>query len=1612
MKKVLLFSLGFLSLLTGLRAQVCTATSFDVDLSSSIDTTVVFQSQRNGNCCSGTNCIRFNLTLNPACSYVNFNVQNPAPPGNAAFYQVDCGPAQSLGTPICIVGKTNVVITFCKPGNDNPIYTITAAGAIKGSDDITVREGCTGTMNVSGLLSGITWTSIYPGARGAYNSWLNCTTGCTSVNVVPQVGAPPYVDFQVTGSRLCGPPVSDTIRVFTTPQISVSITPNNAAVCASGSTSATLTATATGGDEPYSFVWSNAQTGNSITVNTGNTYSVSVTDARNCLPASNSVVVATTPLPLAPTLSSNSPLCEGTDLQLFASSVPGATYSWTGPAGFTSNQQNPVINNVASANAGTYSVTITVGQCSSLPATIGVVVKAIPASPTVGRNSPVCQAATLSLTASNIPSATFNWTGPNGFTSSAQNPSIINVPVAAGGTYSVTATVNGCSSQPSTIAATINPLPPAPVITATSPLCQGNTLSLSASDITGATYNWTGPGGFTSAVQNPVINNAAVSASGTYSVKATVNACTGPSSSFAVVVNPIPSAPVVLSNSPVCEGANLNLTSSSIAGAIYSWTGPNGFTSSVQNPALNAVTLSDASTYSLVATVNGCASPAANLQVTVNPIPSAPTISGNTNICAGTSLSLSASPINLAIYHWQGPNSYSSNLQSILIGNAIPSQSGQYLVTASVNGCTSLPTTATVLINSLPIAPTIVTNSPLCSGNSLNLSVQPVAGAAYSWTGPNGFTSSVQNPVIPNAAMTDAGNYQLNVLVNGCQSASPTSTNVVVKQTPAAPVLNTNSPVCEGTSLSLSASNVPGGAFSWTGPNGFSSSIQNPSLNNAAVANSGTYSATVTVNGCSSTASTIAATINPLPVAPSISSNSPICQASALSLTASDIAGATYSWTGPVGFTSSLQNPVINNANIVASGTYSVKATVNGCTGAASSLTAVVNPIPSAPVLSSSVPVCEGSCLNLMASNIPGSVYSWSGPNGFTSSIQNPSLPSATVNASGTYSAFVTVNGCSSPATTVQATVNPIPAMPVVSGTTTVCEGTTLNLSASPVASASYSWQGPNGFSSASQAIAITYINPLQAGQYIVTTTVNGCTSPSAITNVQVNRLPVAPSILTNSPVCSGTTLNLSAQNITGATYNWAGPNGFVSSSQNPIITNTAITDAGDYQLSVSVNGCQSASPSSATVIVRQTPTPPAVANNSPLCEGSNLNLSATGVAGTSYSWTGPNGFISSVQNPILSNVISTQGGNYVATVSLNGCTSPAATTSAIIDRPVLLNAGADQLVCSSTAAVSLLGSATNGGSGLWTSDGNGTFSAASNTSSVYVPSATDKQASSVMLHFTSTNNGSCPASTSSMTVRFAAPPSADAGADQMVCANNANVSLTGKYSNANGGIWTSSGNGSFQPAATSANATYVPGSKEKTEGSVQLTWTTTGNGPCPAASDKMIVAIKQPPAITVDKTWYAYENNGVVLKPTISGSQLKYSWTPATFLNSDTVANPLCTPKSNVSYKLMAQDAFGCAAAADLNVKLIRNPVVPNVFTPNGDGVNDTWQVKNLAEYNDCVLNIYNRYGQVVYQCKGYARDWDGSSNGKPLPAGTYYYVIDLKINVKPLSGFVDILR
>jgi large repetitive protein len=170
--------------------------------------------------------------------------------------------------------------------------------------------------------------------------------------------------------------------------------------------------------------------------------------------------------------------------------------------------------------------------------------------------------------------------------------------------------------------------------------------------------------------------------------------------------------------------------------------------------------------------------------------------------------------------------------------------------------------------------------------------------------------------------------------------------------------------------------------------------------------------------------------------------------------------------------------------------------------------------------------------------------------------------------------------------------------------------------------------------------------------------------------------------------------------------------------------------------------------------------------------------------------------------------------------------------------------------------------------------------------------------------------------------------------------------------------------------------------------------------------------SIKAAPSINSGGVKYVLANTSTILTPVISGSNLKYLWTPGLYLNSDTIPNPVCTPDADASYKIISIDNFGCSSSADVFVKVLKPLQIPNVFTPNGDGINEKWQVKNLKDYADCKVEIFNRYGQLVYHSVGYINEWDGTLNGKPLPAATYYYVINLKIAPKPIAGFVDIVR
>ncbi len=148
-------------------------------------------------------------------------------------------------------------------------------------------------------------------------------------------------------------------------------------------------------------------------------------------------------------------------------------------------------------------------------------------------------------------------------------------------------------------------------------------------------------------------------------------------------------------------------------------------------------------------------------------------------------------------------------------------------------------------------------------------------------------------------------------------------------------------------------------------------------------------------------------------------------------------------------------------------------------------------------------------------------------------------------------------------------------------------------------------------------------------------------------------------------------------------------------------------------------------------------------------------------------------------------------------------------------------------------------------------------------------------------------------------------------------------------------------------------------------------------------------------------------------IKPVfVYGSQLQYLWTPATYLSSDTAATPVTMPDDDITYRLTLTAEGGCTASDTIFIKVLKGPEVPNAFSPNGDGINDTWRIKNLESYPGSSVKVYNRYGQIVFQSTGYSVDWDGTYQGKALPVGTYYYIINPRNGRSVISGSVTIIK
>lgn len=315
-------------------------------------------------------------------------------------------------------------------------------------------------------------------------------------------------------------------------------------------------------------------------------------------------------------------------------------------------------------------------------------------------------------------------------------------------------------------------------------------------------------------------------------------------------------------------------------------------------------------------------------------------------------------------------------------------------------------------------------------------------------------------------------------------------------------------------------------------------------------------------------------------------SNTPVCAGHAINLTAnSSITGVSYSWTGPVSFSSNLQNPTRTNATIAMSGTYTVTANNYGCTANTTTNVTVSNGPANLTAASNSV-VCAGNNINLTATSAAtGATYSWTGPGGYTSPLQNPTRTGATVAMGGVYTVTAQLGSCVNTATT-NVVVGTIPATPTAGSNTPVCAGQNINLTASgSTPGVNYSWTGPASYSSTQQNPVRTNATVAMSGTYSVVASSNGCSTTPVSTNVVVNASPVAPVATNNGPLCAGVALNLFVSGQAGATYQWNGPGGYNSTTQNPTIVNAGTANAGNYTVTQTINGCTSPTGSTIAVI-------------------------------------------------------------------------------------------------------------------------------------------------------------------------------------------------------------------------------------------------------------------------------------------------------------------------------------------------------------------------------------------------------------------------------------------
>ncbi|MBL4577261.1 MAG: hypothetical protein JKX74_02240, partial [Flavobacteriales bacterium] len=445
----------------------------------------------------------------------------------------------------------------------------------------------------------------------------------------------------------------------------------------------------------------------------------------------------------------------------------------------------------------------------------------------------------------------------------------------------------------------------------------------------------------------------------------------------------------------------------------------------------------------------------------------------------------------------------------------------------------------------------------------------------------------------------------------------------------------------------------------------------------------------------------------------------------------------------------------------------------------------------------------------------------------------------------------------------------------------TICVGDSVQLGGSPTGPPGSSYQWSPGLTLDDSTIANPWAKPTDTTTYSVLATNGGCVVGPLPVKIVVNPVPTAAAGV-DQTVCAEVPSVAVSGTVTQATGGlWSSTTGTgtfddntdLTTNYNPSVADTALGSIYIKLTTVGAVGCGNKSDS---LLLTFTPSPKAVAGpDQTKCSNNRVTVLAgavyntggglwtTGGAGTFVDDTDP----TTTYTPSDADTTAGAVTLTLTTTATGGCAVDSDPMTITLTDAPKVNAGIDQSVCADIVNTAVSGTVTVATGGAWTSDGTGTFAVPGALATTYDPSDADTADGFIILTLTSTGNGLCAAESDVLNLTITPEPTANAGVDQTVCANNAAAVMAGSKTTATGVLWTTSGTGTFDDN-TSLVAVYTPSAADTTapgSATITLTMTTTGNGSCLAVNDAMILTITDAPRAIAGPDQSVCANNEVV---------------------------------------------------------------------------------------------------------------------------------------------------